>query len=96
MTKSRTAHLILKGWNGSIFFTNCGYYDKTDLFKKDRCKISIFSFVHSDWVWVDPKNVMKKSLLPPDTKSKKTQFCIGNMCMLHKKQKKNILVPNSY
>ena len=61
-----------------FFFTNRGYYDKTDLFPKNRCKISIFSFVHSDWVWVDAEKVMKKSLLPPDTKSKKTQICIGN------------------
>ena len=61
-----------------IFFTNHGYYDKTDLFPKNWCKIPIFSFVHSDWVWVDAEKVMKKSLLPPDAKSKKTQICIGN------------------
>ena len=61
-----------------FFFTNLGYYDKTDLFKKNRCKIPIFSFVHSDWVWVDAEKAMKKSLLPLDTKSKKTQICIGN------------------
>ena len=53
-----------------IFFTNCEYYDKTDLFKKN--------FVHSDWVWVDAEKVMKKSLLPLDTRSEKMQICIGN------------------
>ena len=37
-----------------------------------------FHFGHSDWVWVDAEKVMKKSLLPLDTRSEKTQICIGN------------------
>ena len=37
-----------------------------------------FQFGHSDWVWVDVEEVMKKSLLPPDSRSEKTQICIGN------------------
>ena len=52
-----------------IFLTNREYYDKTDLFPKNRCKIPIFSFAHSDWVWVDAEKVMKKSLPPSDTRS---------------------------
>jgi len=37
-----------------------------------------FYFDHSDWVWVDAEKVMKKSLLPPATRSEKMQICIGN------------------
>ena len=37
-----------------------------------------FHFVHSDWVWVDAEKVMKKSLLPPASRSEKTQISIGN------------------
>ena len=37
-----------------------------------------FQLGPNDCVWVDAEIVMKKSLLPPDTKSKKTQICIEN------------------
>ena len=37
-----------------------------------------FHFGHSDLVWVDAEKVMKKSLLPLNTRSEKTQICIGN------------------
>ena len=37
-----------------------------------------FQLGHSDRVWVDAEIVMKKSLLPPNTTSEKTQICIEN------------------
>ena len=46
-----------------------------------------FQFGHSDWVWVDAEKVMKKSLLPLDTRSEKTQICIGNAKIKKTKQK---------
>ena len=77
--KSRTAHLILKVGIDQIFFTNRGYYDKTDLFPK----IVLF-------IVIGCGQMLKKSLLPPDTKSKKRKFA------QEIKTRKNSLVPNSY
>ena len=37
-----------------------------------------FQLGHNDCVWVDAEIVMKKSLLPLNTTSEKTQICIGN------------------
>jgi len=49
-----------------IFFTNCEYHDNRILFLKNQCKISTFTFVHSDWWWVHAEKMMKKLLFHPD------------------------------
>ncbi len=45
---------------------------------KNKCKISIFSFGHSDRQWVGAVKMMKKPLLHPDASYGKKQICIGN------------------
>ena len=57
-----------------ILFTNRKYYDKRDLFLKDQCKISIFTFVHSDWWWVDAVKMMKKLSFHPNHYGEKHKF----------------------
>ena len=49
------------------------------LFWKNECKISIFSFGHSDWVWVDAEKMIKKPLLHLHPLWVKSQICIGNV-----------------
>ena len=60
-----------------IFFTYGKYHDKTDLFPKNQCKITIFTYVHSDWWWVDAGKMMKKLLFYPN--GGKTFICIENL-----------------
>ena len=40
------------------FFTYHGYHD---VFPKNQCKIYIFNFFHSDWLWVDAGKMIKKT-----------------------------------
>ncbi len=67
-----------------IFFTNRKYHDKKDLFPKNQCKITIFTYVHSDWWWVDAGKMMKKLSFHPDYQEGKNtvlhrkSFCIEN------------------
>ncbi len=72
-----------------IFFTYGKYHDKTDLFPKNQCKITIFTYVHSDWWWVDAGKMMKKLSFHPDHQK-------GKNTVLHRKSKiqkyKNIAV----
>ena len=62
------------------FFTSRKYYGKRDLFPKNQCKITIFTYVHSDWWWVDAGKMMKKLSFYPDYQEGK------NIC-LHRKSK---------
>ena len=72
-----------------ILFIYGKYHDKTDLFPKNQCKITIFTYVHSDWWWVDAGKMMKKLFFDPDHQE-------GKNTVLHRKSKiqkyKNIAV----
>ena len=58
-----------------IFFTNRKYHNKTDLFPKNQCKITIFTYVHSEWQRVDAGKMMKKlSFHPDDQEGKNTSL----------------------
>ena len=58
------------------FFTNREYHDERDILKKNQCKISIFTFVHSD----GGGKMMRKLSFHPDHQADK------NIC-LHRKSK---------